>query len=67
MAGDPRYTAILLGFGLDEFSVSASQILKIKKVIRSVSFKEVKEISDKILQCGDKESILKIMSTIQVH
>ncbi|MDR3124327.1 MAG: phosphoenolpyruvate--protein phosphotransferase [Endomicrobium sp.] len=67
MAGDPYYTAILLGFGLDEFSVSASQILKIKKVIRSVSFKEVKEISDKILQCGDKESILKIMSTIQVH
>ncbi|MDR1418088.1 MAG: phosphoenolpyruvate--protein phosphotransferase [Endomicrobium sp.] len=64
MAGDPLYTPILLGFGLDEFSVSPFQVLKIKKIIRSMSFKEVKEIADKILQCGDKKSISKIMSTL---
>ncbi|MDR0723670.1 MAG: phosphoenolpyruvate--protein phosphotransferase [Endomicrobium sp.] len=50
MAGDPLYAPILLGFGLDEFSVSPSQILRVKKVIRSMSFKEAKELSDKILQ-----------------
>lgn len=67
MAGDPLYTPILLGFGLDEFSVSPSQISRIKKVIRSMSFKEVKEIADKILQYGDKESISKIVSAIQAR
>jgi phosphotransferase system enzyme I (PtsI) len=67
MAGDPLYTPILLGFGLDEFSVSPSQIFRIKKVVRNISFKEVKEITDKILQCSDKASISKMMSTIQVH
>jgi phosphotransferase system enzyme I (PtsI) len=67
MAGDPYYTPILLGFGLDEFSVSPFQILKIKKVICDVSFEQVKAISDKILKCGDKESIMKMMNTIQIH
>ncbi|MDR1523521.1 MAG: phosphoenolpyruvate--protein phosphotransferase [Endomicrobium sp.] len=66
MAGDPYYTPILLGFGLDEFSVSPFQVLKIKKVICGVSFEQARAISAKILKCGDKESISKIVSAIQM-
>jgi phosphotransferase system enzyme I (PtsI) len=67
MAGDPYYTPILLGFGLDEFSVSAAQIPKIKKVVRGISFSDVKKATEKMLRCGDRDEILKIMATIQVQ
>ncbi|MCL2485645.1 MAG: phosphoenolpyruvate--protein phosphotransferase [Endomicrobia bacterium] len=66
MAGDPYYTPLLLGFGLDEFSVSSAQIPKIKKVIRSVSFEEVKRIASEILKSGDRDAIAKIMAKIKL-
>lgn len=65
MAGDPVYTMLLLGMGLDEFSVSSAQIPKIKKVIRSVSYEEAKKVADEILKCEDKDSISKIMKKLK--
>ncbi|MDR3281890.1 MAG: phosphoenolpyruvate--protein phosphotransferase, partial [Endomicrobium sp.] len=67
MAGDPYYTPILLGFGLDEFSVSATQVPKIKKVVRSTSFSNVKTATEEILKSSDRDEIMKIMATIQVQ
>jgi phosphotransferase system enzyme I (PtsI) len=34
MAGDPRYTLVLLGLGFDELSMSAASIPLVKEVIR---------------------------------
>jgi len=62
MAGDPYYAPILLGFGLDQFSVSPTQVPEIKRVIRSISFVDAEKISEKILKCGDRESVLKIIN-----
>ncbi|MDR0401670.1 MAG: phosphoenolpyruvate--protein phosphotransferase [Endomicrobium sp.] len=62
MAGDPYYTPILLGLGLDQFSVASSRILKIKNVIRNISLNDAKKISEEILKCNDKNSILKIIN-----
>jgi phosphotransferase system enzyme I (PtsI) len=59
MAGEPKYTPIILGMGLDEFSVSPSQITAIKKVIRDLSFADCEAIADKVLKLDDSESILK--------
>ncbi|NQU60706.1 MAG: phosphoenolpyruvate--protein phosphotransferase [Rhodospirillales bacterium] len=36
MAGDPRYTALLLGLGLRELSMAPSNILQVKKRIREM-------------------------------
>jgi phosphotransferase system enzyme I (PtsI) len=66
MAGDSYYTPILLGLGLDEFSVSPAKIPTIKRVIRSVSFADVQKTADEILKCGDKESIVKILNAINI-
>jgi phosphotransferase system enzyme I (PtsI) len=55
MAGDPFYTPLLLGLGLDEFSVSSMQAPTIKKIIRSVKMSDMKILADKILQCGDRK------------
>ncbi|MDR3200574.1 MAG: phosphoenolpyruvate--protein phosphotransferase [Spirochaetales bacterium] len=50
MAGDPLATLLLLGLGLDEFSMNSSSIPEVKKIIRSVSFAEAEEFADEIMQ-----------------
>jgi phosphoenolpyruvate-protein phosphotransferase (PTS system enzyme I) len=49
MAGEPRFVPLLLGLGLDEFSVPAPYLLKIKKIIRSVKHVEAKELAQQAL------------------
>ena len=49
VSGDPTLALILLGLGLDEFSMPASNILQIKQMIRSVSFKDAKALADEVL------------------
>ncbi|MBF0751607.1 MULTISPECIES: phosphoenolpyruvate-protein phosphotransferase PtsI [unclassified Pasteurella] len=50
LAGDERATLLLLGMGLDEFSMSAISVPRIKKLIRSVNFQDAKELANKALQ-----------------
>ena len=59
MAGEPKYAPVILGMGLDEFSVSPSQIATIKKIVRSMSFVDCKTMADKVLKLEDSKSILK--------
>ena len=50
MAGDELAAPVLLGLGLDEFSMSASSILRARKMIRSLSKAEMTEMANKALQ-----------------
>ncbi|MBW7983543.1 phosphoenolpyruvate-protein phosphotransferase PtsI [Enterobacillus tribolii] len=50
LAGDERATLLLLGMGLDEFSMSAISIPRIKKIIRNANFEDVKALADEALQ-----------------
>ncbi len=50
MAGEPHFALILLGFGLDEFSVPPRDIPEIKYIIRSVTFKQAQEIAEESLK-----------------
>lgn len=54
MAGDVAMTIILLGLGLDEFSTSPIAIPEIKRIIRSVTVRQAKEIANEaiVLQTG---------------
>ncbi|MFQ6042784.1 MAG: phosphoenolpyruvate--protein phosphotransferase [Candidatus Poribacteria bacterium] len=49
MAGDPVFTILLLGMGLDEFSMSPQVIPEIKRIIRSVTLKEAQELAKEIM------------------
>ncbi len=49
MAGDPVFTLLLLGFGLDEFSTSPVNIPVIKQIIRSVDYKTAQQIANEAL------------------
>ena len=57
LAGDERATLLLLGMGLDEFSMSAISIPTVKKIIRSTSFSEVKALADKALSMATAAEI----------
>lgn len=50
LAGDERATVLLLGMGLDEFSMSAISVPRIKKLIRNVNYQDAKLLAEKALQ-----------------
>ncbi len=50
MAGEPSLALILLGLGLDEFSMPPQVIPELKYIIRSVKFKAAQEIARKALE-----------------
>ena len=49
MAGDPRYTRLLLGLGLQEFSAHPSNLLEIKQIINKSNISELEKQAKKIL------------------
>ncbi len=60
MAADPILAFILLGLELDEFSMSSINILQIKKVIRSVTFRDARKLADKVLSIATSREIEKL-------
>nr|WP_317333603.1 phosphoenolpyruvate--protein phosphotransferase [uncultured Romboutsia sp.] len=66
-AGDQRMIPILLGFGLDEFSMSPISILPARKLINSLSYAEMQKFADEVLAMGTakeiKEYVDKIFNT----
>jgi phosphotransferase system enzyme I (PtsI) len=57
MAGDPYAAVILLGLGLDEYSMSAIGIPKIKRIIRSVTIAEAEELAGTIMEMKSSKEI----------
>jgi phosphotransferase system enzyme I (PtsI) len=49
MAADPFATVLLVGFGLDELSVAPKMIPEIKRIIKTIKFKDAKRISKRAL------------------
>ncbi|MEG0290274.1 MAG: putative PEP-binding protein, partial [Erysipelotrichaceae bacterium] len=64
MAGEPYAAAILLGLGLDEFSMSATSILKARRTINSLSKKEMEEVAQKALACANSEEVLAYIKSV---
>ena len=56
-AGDQRMIPILLGFGLDEFSMSPISILPARKLITSLSYADMQKFADEILSMGTEKEI----------
>jgi phosphotransferase system enzyme I (PtsI) len=66
MAGDPRYTELLLGLGLRELSVAPGEMLEVKNAIRKVNLAAAKLLAIEALDAGsvaEVEAILARRST----
>lgn len=61
MAGEPLAAPLLLGLGLDEFSMSATSILAQRKFIRSLSQAEMAELANKAINCGTMEEVVALV------
>lgn len=58
MAGEPSFALILLGLGLDEFSMPPQVIPELKYIIRSVSFKQAQEIAQTALTLSTGKEVM---------
>jgi phosphotransferase system enzyme I (PtsI) len=59
MAGDITMTLMLLGLGLDEFSMSPIAVPEVKQVIRSVTMEQAKDLAQKCLEFSTAAEIEK--------
>ena len=49
MASDPLCSVLLAGLGMDELSMGSQSLLQVRKILRSVSFEEAKQLADHVL------------------
>lgn len=56
-AGDVKFIPLLVGLGLDEFSMNANKILRARKLITDLDFEECKQLAKEILQLDSTEDV----------
>lgn len=67
MAGEAIAAPLLIGLGLDEFSMSATSILSQRKLIRSMKKSEMNELAAKALNCGTMEEVVALVKeTVEI-
>ena len=67
MAGDQIAVPLLLGLGLDEFSMSATSILKTRSLIKKLDSKEMKELADKaVSDCETVDEVLPSLFCLEI-
>lgn len=62
LAGDERATLLLLGMGLDEFSMSAISIPRIKKIIRNTNFEDAKVLAEQALAQPTTDELMTLVN-----
>ncbi len=63
MAGDELAAPVLLGLGLDEFSMSATSILRARKMINGLSYAEMQELAAKAVELDTCEEVTDLIKS----
>lgn len=61
-AADPKLIPLLLAFGLDEFSVSATSVLKTRKTIADSNMADCKALADKVMACTTEAEVQEVLA-----
>jgi len=60
-AGDVTFIPLLIGLGLDEFSMNANKVLNVRKLIRKLDFKECQKLADEVLKLATSDEVEKLL------
>mgnify|MGYP000185060741 CR=1 FL=1 len=60
-AGDATFIPLLIGLGLDEFSMNANKVLNVRKLIRKLDFKECQKLADEVLKLATSDEVEKLL------
>jgi phosphotransferase system enzyme I (PtsI) len=63
MAGDPYAAVILLGLGLDQYSMSSIGIPMIKRIVRSITIAEAEELVGTIMEMKSSQEVDRYVRT----
>lgn len=61
MAGDEKAIPLLVGLGLDEFSMSATSILKARALIKKLSKADMEQLAEKALNAATTDEVLELV------
>lgn len=65
-AGDLAFIPLLVGLGLDEFSMNANKILQVRKLIKQLNLTDCQNLANEILKLSTTEEIKEyLMKTLQ--
>jgi phosphotransferase system enzyme I (PtsI) len=58
MAGEPLYTLLLLGLGLNNFSMNGPDIPEVKKIIRSVTTEHARQVARRVMSFDSERQVM---------
>ena len=64
MAGEPLYAPLLVGMGLDELSVAAASLPRVKEVIRRLNLSEAKQLAGAALNATNSREVLAMLNAL---
>ncbi len=64
IAGDPIYVPLLVGMGVDELSVGAANLPRIKEVIRRLTYREAQEVAAASLHTNNGCDVLAMLNAL---
>ncbi|AKX33765.1 phosphoenolpyruvate-protein phosphotransferase [Spiroplasma litorale] len=64
MAGEPNALPLLMGLGLDAYSMSATSVLKARSIMSKLTLKDTQELSEKALKCDKTDDVLKLVKDL---
>ena len=67
MAGNPLATILLVGLGLDEFSVVPNILPEVKKIIRSIHYTEAQHVAERVLTMQSEDEIKAFLKHLMKH
>ncbi|MFQ5329394.1 MAG: phosphoenolpyruvate--protein phosphotransferase [Thermodesulfobacteriota bacterium] len=62
IAGEPQYTKVLIALGLDQLSMNAISVLRVKKEVRSLNYSEILKLTEENLTEPDAADIIKLLN-----
>ena len=64
-ASNIHYIPLLIGLGLDEFSMNSSSVLESKKIINNLNKKKCEDLAEEVLKCSSDKEVEKILKEFE--